>query len=113
MSTLVKVDVGMRHIEALIETPVGRRKPPLSWALLLIVCIAVSALLTLGGAHWLVEQVSVAGDFKSELITAVLGLGLVLVGPVLVLALAVILPSWWFRAMRLRIVRMIARGTRR
>ena len=99
----------MPHSELHMGTlPTDRRKPSLGWALLLVACIAVSAVLTLGGAHWLIEQVTAAGDFKSELITAVLGLGLVLVGPVLVLGLAVILPTWWFRAMRLRIVRMIA-----
>lgn len=99
----------MRQSEAYLgEIPADRRKPPFAWALLLVACIGVSAVLTLGGVHWLVEQVTAAGDFKSELITAVLGLGLVLVGPVLLLALAVILPTWWFKDMRVRIVSIIA-----
>jgi hypothetical protein len=64
-------------------------------------------LITFGGVQWLTAQIAAAGDFKSGLIAGVLGLGLVLLGPVLLWALAALLPRWWFRAAGARLKQLI------
>ncbi len=89
-----------------------RRRAPLSWAVLLFAGCCGALLLTFGGIQWLTEQVAAAGDFKSELITGVLGLGLVLVGPVLLWALAALLPQWWLRGLGARFKRLIFNAPR-
>lgn len=85
----------------------ARRRAPLWWAVLLFAGCCGALLLTFGGIQWLSEQVAAAGDFKSELITGVLGLGLVLVGPVLLWALAALLPQWWLRGLAARIKHLV------
>jgi hypothetical protein len=65
--------------------------------------ISGALLMTFGGLQWLLAQIALAGDLKSGFVTTVLGLGLVLLGPILLLAVAVILPQWWFRSLWLRL----------
>lgn len=79
----------------------------MSWTVLLIAGCCGALLLTFGGIQWLTEQIAAARGFKSELITGVLGLGLVVVGPVLLWALAALLPQWWLRALAARFKRLI------
>jgi hypothetical protein len=56
----------------------------------------IALLVTLTGARELLTQLDAApSDGRSELITMVLGFGLVLLGPVLMVALAVFTPSQW------------------
>ena len=69
-------------------------------AVLFMAGIAIAALLTVGGVHWLAQQIDLASNFKSSVVTLILGLGLVLVGPVLLWALATLLPRWWFKSMK-------------
>lgn len=71
--------------------------------LVFIAVAAVMTMLTLGGVHALVELVTSAANFKASIVAGVLGLGLVVLGPVLLLALAVLLPRWWLRDMKHRI----------
>ncbi len=79
----------------------------IAWAALLILGIALAALLTLGGVQWLGEQLDTARTFKSEIVTTVLGMGLVVIGPVLLLALVLMFPRWWIRAATARIKRLL------
>ena len=53
----------------------------------------VALLVTLGGARELLDQLDEAPDGSSGLITMVIGFGLVLLGPVLLAALAVFMPQ--------------------
>jgi len=79
-----------------------RREVAIAWSLIFFVGIASALLLTLGGVQWLVEQLGDNADFKTHLITIILGLGFILVGPVLLFALAIVAPQWWFRAIKAR-----------
>lgn len=63
----------------------------------------VMTMLTLGGMHALVQLVTAAHGVKASIVAGVLGLGLVVLGPVLLLGLAVLLPRWWLRDMKQRI----------
>ncbi len=77
--------------------------------ILTVVFIAVAAvmtMLTLGGVHALMQLVNAADSFKASVVAGVLGLGLVVLGPVLLLGLAVVLPRWWLRDMKHRIASM-------
>jgi hypothetical protein len=84
-----------------------RREASLILAIIFVFGLGATLLLTLGGAHALVQLVAMAGTFKSTIITGVLGMGLVVLGPVLLLALAVILPRWWFRDMKTRVAKLL------
>ncbi len=55
----------------------------------------VALLITLTGARELLDQLNEAPDGSSHLITMVIGFGLVLLGPVLLAALAVLMPRHW------------------
>jgi len=68
------------------------------WAALLLLGTGIAALLTVGGVRWLSDQLALADTFKAEVVTVVLGTGLVILGPTLLLALVFMLPRWWFRA---------------
>jgi len=70
------------------------------WAFALVAGIAASLILTFGGLQWVMVQVDAASDTKSGLITGVLGLGLVLIGPVLLFALAASVPQWWLASVK-------------
>lgn len=89
------------------EDESARREASLILAIIFVFGLGGTLLLTLGGAHALVQLVAMAGTFKSTVITGVLGMGLVILGPVLLLALAVILPSWWFRDMKTRVAKLL------
>lgn len=73
----------------------------------MLVAFCGALLLSLGGLQWTVQQIALAGDFKSELITGVLGLGLVIIGPVLLWALTALLPRRWFRAIGARLRQLV------
>ena len=60
-----------------------------------VIAAIVALLITLSGARELWEQLDEAPDGSSHLITMVLGFGLVLLGPVLLAALAVLMPRHW------------------
>jgi hypothetical protein len=68
------------------------------WAALLLLGTGIAALLTAGGVRWLSDQLALADTFKAELVTVVLGTGLVILGPTLLLGLVFMLPRGWFRA---------------
>jgi len=80
-----------------------RREAKIAWAMLLVLGTALAVLLTVGGVQWLGEQLNTARNFKSELVTTVLGMGLVVIGPVLLLALVLTFPRWWLRAAAARL----------
>lgn len=82
-------------------------------AIVFFVGIGVTFMLTLGGVHALVQLVSAADGIKSSVIASVLGLGLVVLGPVLLWALAVILPRWWFRDVKNRVRKLFHTRVRR
>jgi hypothetical protein len=65
---------------------------------LFIIGTAAALAVTFGGARELVNQVMSAPDGKSGLITIILGFGFVLLGPVLLLALAMLTPRQWIPA---------------
>jgi len=78
----------------------GRKVRRRTWALWLgtaaFVCGAIVALLiTLSGAQAVLDQLDDAPDGSSHLITMILGFGLVLLGPVLLAALAILMPRHW------------------
>jgi hypothetical protein len=79
--------------------------------LVFIAVAAVMTMLTLGGVHALVELVTAADNFKASIVAGVLGLGLVVLGPVLLLGLAILLPRWWLRDMKRRIGSMFRTQT--
>ncbi len=78
----------------------GRGETVIAWALLFAAGAVLALLLTLGGVHWLHEQITASENFKASVVTAVLGLGLVIIGPVLLLAVIAILPRWWIRSVK-------------
>jgi len=78
----------------------GRIETVLALAMVFMAGAVGSLLLTVGGVHWLIQQVDLADSLKSSIITLVLGLGLVFVGPVLLWALTTVLPRWWFRRVK-------------
>jgi hypothetical protein len=88
---------------------VRHRQTIIAWALLFASGAAVALLLTFGGLHWLLEQVTAAQNAKSSTVAAILALGPVLIGPVLLLALAAVLPRWWFHAVKIMFRRLFAR----
>jgi len=92
-----KTAAGVRRESGSSSHNPPRRAPPLAGVLVFIVGLAITLALTIGGAHELVQHVTAAGSLKSGIITLVVGLGLVLIGPVLLLALIMMLPRWWFR----------------
>ena len=55
----------------------------------------IALLITLSGARELLDQLDDAPDGSSHLITLVIGSGLVVLGPVLLMALAVLMPQHW------------------
>ncbi len=77
-----------------------RGETVIAWALLFAGGAVLAFLLTFGGVHWLLEQVTASESFKASVVTAALGLGLVLIGPVLLLAVMAILPRWWIRSVK-------------
>lgn len=84
-----------------------RSETVIAWALLFAAGAVLALLLTFGGVHWLLEQVTASGNFKSGVVTTVLGLGLVLIGPVLLLAVMAILPRWWVRSVKAAIRKLL------
>ena len=79
---------------------VCRRSRYRPWALRLGTAVFVvgaigALLLTLTGARALLDQLNEAPDGSSHLITFVLGSGLIVLGPVLLAALAVLMPRHW------------------
>lgn len=91
--------------ESRAHEPSGPKRGEISLILTLvfIAVAAVMTVLTLGGVHALVQLVSSAANFKASIVMGVLGLGLVVLGPVLLLGVAVVLPRWWLRDMKHRI----------
>ncbi|MBY0509522.1 MAG: hypothetical protein K2P94_05160 [Rhodospirillaceae bacterium] len=91
--------------ESLAHEPREPKRGEISLILTLVFIAgaAVMTMLTLGGVHALVQLVTSAANFKASIVAGVLGLGLVVLGPVLLLALAVLLPRWWLRDMKHRI----------
>ncbi len=55
----------------------------------------IALLITLSGASALLDQLDEAPDGSSHIITLVIGSGLVVLGPVLLAALAVLMPHHW------------------
>ncbi len=84
-----------------------RRELALGWTVLFVLGSIMATLLTLGGVHWLLEQRAAAPDVKAEVIAAILGMGFVFVGPVLLFALAVLSPQWWLHGVKSRAKRLI------
>ena len=79
---------------------VRRRTRHRSWALRLGTAVFVvgaicALLITLSGARALLDQLNDAPDGSSHLITLIIGSGLVVLGPVLLAALAVLMPHHW------------------
>jgi len=70
------------------------------WGLALLAGILLSLAVTFGGLQWVTTQIDAASDIKSSLITGILGLGLVLIGPVLLFAMAVFTPQWWLLSIK-------------
>ncbi len=71
-----------------------------SWAIragtvIFVVGAIIALLMTLSGARELLDQVNAAPDSKSGFITMVIGFGLVLLGPVLLVALGMLIPHQW------------------
>ena len=79
----------MKHRASTIDRHGGHNKagltPALATAISALV-IVIALILTVGGAIDLVSQVAAAPNFKAGLITLVLHLGLVLIGPALLVA---------------------------
>ncbi len=69
-------------------------------AVLFVLGLGVTLICSTIGIQWVSQQMAAADGFKSDLVALVLGLGLVLVGPVLLLALATLFPSGGWRALR-------------
>ena len=88
-----------------------RSETIIAWALLFTAGAVIALLLTFGGLHWLYEQVVATQNIKSSIVTAILGLGLVFIGPVLLLALAAVLPRWWFRAIKTAVRKMFVHSS--
>ena len=86
---------------------INRREAMVAWLVLLVLGTALAVLLTMGGVQWLGEQLGAAKNFKSGVVTTVLGMGLVVIGPVLLLALVLIFPRWWLRAAAARIKKVL------
>jgi uncharacterized membrane protein len=84
----------------LLQPESERRVASLGGALVFFAGIIFTALLTFAGLHAFVQQVTAADGVRSGLVTVVLSLGLVLVGPALLWALTVIWPRWWFRSVK-------------
>ena len=82
------------------------------WGLLFVASMVCALVLTLGGVQWLIHQLAAAVDFKAALITTVLGLGFVFIGPILLLALAVLSPPWWLRGLKQRAKRFFTGAAR-
>jgi hypothetical protein len=100
------------HLRSPDKTRTLSAEAALAAAVFILAGIGGAFLMTLGGVQWLMDQLALAGDFKSELITTVLGLGMVILGPILLLAVAVILPPWWFRSLWRRLRGLVLGGAR-